>query len=234
MPRRSSSRRRSTPSTGNSTPTSLPMRNCSSSPPAGRGGRVRATSMSVSAPPTASWTDAVSLGDRINSPGPEFCPLLSPDGKYLFFTSFRVEQGLVPETPFGRADFYKAHNLPGNGLGDIYWVDARVIEPLRPQGALPTEADARNVAGGHEQRIAVATYAASAEQDPGRPGRWRGASAGPGREACRQPDLRGCARSGGLPSRMAEATECRYPAAGDGPGVHGLPAGAEGLRRRPG
>ena len=79
------------------------------------------------------WTNAVSLGSQVNSPGPEFCPMISPDGKFLFFTSFRVEQGLVPETPFERADFYKAHNLPGNGLGDIYWVDARVIEELRPK-----------------------------------------------------------------------------------------------------
>jgi Tol biopolymer transport system component len=79
------------------------------------------------------WTDAVNLGESINSPGPEFCPMLSPDGKYLFFTSNRFAQGGVPEAPLGRADFFKAHNLPGNGLGDIYWVDARVIEELRPK-----------------------------------------------------------------------------------------------------
>lgn len=79
------------------------------------------------------WTNAVNLGERINSPGSEFCPMLSPDGKYLFFTSNRFAQDRVPEAPLGRADFYKAHNLPGNGLGDIYWVDARVIEELRPK-----------------------------------------------------------------------------------------------------
>jgi hypothetical protein len=79
------------------------------------------------------WTNAVGLGSQVNSPGPEFCPMISPDGKFLFFTSFRVEQGQVPEAPFERADFYRAHNLPGNGLGDIYWVDARVIEELRPK-----------------------------------------------------------------------------------------------------
>jgi len=79
------------------------------------------------------WTNAVNLGGRVNSPGPEFCPMLSPDGKYLFFTSMRMEQGRVPQAPLGRADFYNAHNLPGNGLSDIYWVDARVIEELRPK-----------------------------------------------------------------------------------------------------
>jgi Tol biopolymer transport system component len=79
------------------------------------------------------WTQAVSLGAPVNSPGPEFCPLLSPDGKYLFFTSYRVEPGVVPQAPYGMADFVRAHNLPGNGLGDIYWVDARFIESLRPK-----------------------------------------------------------------------------------------------------
>jgi hypothetical protein len=96
------------------------------------------------------WTPAVSLGAPVNSPGPEFCPLLSPDGKYLFFTSYRIEQGRVPEAPCGMADFIRAHNLPGNGLGDIYWVDAKFIESLRskqegaggPEAATPMKTPA--------------------------------------------------------------------------------------------
>lgn len=79
------------------------------------------------------WTEAVNLGERVNSPGPEFCPMLSPDGKYLFFTSNRFEQARAPEAPVELAGFSKAHNMPGNGLSDIYWVDARVIEELRPR-----------------------------------------------------------------------------------------------------
>ena len=78
------------------------------------------------------WTPAVNLGETINSPGPEFCPVLSPDGKYLFFTSFRVDRERFPEKPLSLADFHAAHRLPENGLGDIYWVDARAIYSLRP------------------------------------------------------------------------------------------------------
>jgi hypothetical protein len=105
------------------------------------------------------WTDAVNLGKEINSPGPEFSPMLSPDGKYLFFTSYRFERGRVPETPLDHADFCREQNLPGNGLGDIYWVDARIIEKLRPRAA------ATRISGpAGKRRIALATYAADEEQ----------------------------------------------------------------------
>ena len=55
-----------------------------------------------------SWAEAKNMGDTINSPSMEYCPFLSPDGQYLFFTSGR------------------------SGNGDIYWVDARIIERLKP------------------------------------------------------------------------------------------------------
>ena len=50
------------------------------------------------------WTEPVNLGESINTPEYEFCAMLSPDGRYLFFTS----------------------------RNDIYWVDSEVIESLRP------------------------------------------------------------------------------------------------------
>ncbi len=62
-----------------------------------------------------SWTEPVNMGESINSANYEFCAMLSPDGEYLFFTS----------------------------RNDIYWVDARVIEGLRPAGADRTEASAQ-------------------------------------------------------------------------------------------
>ena len=55
-----------------------------------------------------SWTEPVNMGDKINSPFLEYIPSISPDGKYFFFTT----------------------NKSGNR--DIYWVDAKIIERLKP------------------------------------------------------------------------------------------------------
>ncbi len=54
-----------------------------------------------------SWTKVMNMGSRINSSATEYCPMLSPDGKYFFFTSKKT------------------------GNGDIYWVSARIIDELR-------------------------------------------------------------------------------------------------------
>ncbi len=56
-----------------------------------------------------SWTNPVGLGDAINTEEQERYPVVSSDGKYLFFT-----RGAGP-----------VHN--------VYWVDASVLEPLRLQ-----------------------------------------------------------------------------------------------------
>jgi Tol biopolymer transport system component len=55
-----------------------------------------------------SWTRALNMGEAINTESSEFCPMLSPDGTYFFFTSRR------------------------RGNDDIYWVDAAIIEHYRP------------------------------------------------------------------------------------------------------
>jgi Tol biopolymer transport system component len=57
------------------------------------------------------WTRAVNLGKAVNTEAEESFPTLSPDGKYLFFSSTRG---------------------PGRKYPDIFWVDAEVIEAARP------------------------------------------------------------------------------------------------------
>ena len=53
--------------------------------------------------PDGVWGPAINLGAEINTPGSNLCPFLSPDGKYLFYTSYR----------------------------DIYWVSTEILEDLR-------------------------------------------------------------------------------------------------------
>ncbi|WP_395374472.1 hypothetical protein [Marinicella sp. W31] len=57
-----------------------------------------------------SWGEAINLGDTINTEVREASAYVTPDGKYLFFNR---------------------SVSPGNG--DIFWVDAKIIETLRPK-----------------------------------------------------------------------------------------------------
>ena len=59
-----------------------------------------------------SWTNAINLGKDVNSSGFEARPYVTPDGKYLFFTSNRAES---------------------EGGEGIYWVDAEAIDQFRPE-----------------------------------------------------------------------------------------------------
>lgn len=56
-----------------------------------------------------SWTIAQNMGAKINTRSGVCCPCISPDGRYLFFESSIT------------------------GKGDIYWVDSRIIEELKPK-----------------------------------------------------------------------------------------------------
>jgi Tol biopolymer transport system component len=78
------------------------------------------------------WTKAINMGDRINSKDWELCPTVSPDGKYLFFTSTRRIYKSYSEIPLSYERKLEILNSPGNGSEDIYWVDAKIIEELKP------------------------------------------------------------------------------------------------------
>jgi len=57
--------------------------------------------------PDDSWSTLRNMGPPVNTAANEYCPMLSPDRRYFFFTSTRT------------------------GNGDIYWVDAAIIDGLR-------------------------------------------------------------------------------------------------------
>jgi hypothetical protein len=60
------------------------------------------------------WGEPIHLGDGINTDQTEFCPMVTPDGKYLFFTR-----------RWGA-------NWEEATAADVFWVDASVLEPFRP------------------------------------------------------------------------------------------------------
>jgi len=57
-----------------------------------------------------SWGAAINFGDKINTDGPDSGGGVTPDGKYFFFN-----RKISPED------------------SDTYWVDAQIIETLRPK-----------------------------------------------------------------------------------------------------
>ena len=71
-------------------------------------------------PKGASFTDMIALkgksdlGDKINTEHHEWCPMVTPDGNYLFFSRWLGETW---ETATG---------------GDVYWVDVRILDQFRP------------------------------------------------------------------------------------------------------
>lgn len=56
-----------------------------------------------------SWGEAINLGDKVNTSAREASGSVTPDGKYLFFSRDTSEDG------------------------DVFWVDAQIIETLRPK-----------------------------------------------------------------------------------------------------
>ena len=78
------------------------------------------------------WSALINLGPAINSTLAEYSPSLSPDGKYFFFQ--RNNQPVEKyELPITYKEIQEIHNRPANGNSDIYWVDAQIIEKLRPK-----------------------------------------------------------------------------------------------------
>ena len=78
------------------------------------------------------WKKPINMGEKVNSEYFEFCPSLSPDGKYFFFTAQRMSKNMTSGS-YTYKDLREWHNQPENGNGDIYWMDAGFLEELRKQ-----------------------------------------------------------------------------------------------------
>jgi hypothetical protein len=63
------------------------------------------------------WTDFVRLDDAFNTPAHEWCPMVTPDGKYLFFSR--------------RFGAYDTEGWDGTTDGEVYWVDVRALDTYR-------------------------------------------------------------------------------------------------------
>ncbi len=74
-----------------------------------------------------SWSEAINLGEKINTENNERFPYVSPDGKYLFF----IRDAFIHKESSDYHEVIEMCNNPGNGYCDIYWVEADIISKLR-------------------------------------------------------------------------------------------------------
>jgi Tol biopolymer transport system component len=69
------------------------------------------------------WTNPVNLGNVINSDKLDYCPFVSHDGKYLFFTSQRENERFKQPGYKKLSLILQMADGIENGLGNIYWVN---------------------------------------------------------------------------------------------------------------
>ena len=63
------------------------------------------------------YAEFVELDNTINTPAHEWCPMVTPDGKYLFFSR--------------RFGAYDTQGWDGTTDGDVFWVDVRALDKYR-------------------------------------------------------------------------------------------------------
>jgi hypothetical protein len=81
------------------------------------------------------WTAPQNLGPTINSPYQEYCPSLSPDGKYFFFSSYKRPDDATLPAMRSLNDILQIYQRPYNGAGDVYWVDGAFLHTLREKSS---------------------------------------------------------------------------------------------------
>lgn len=73
------------------------------------------------------WLTAKNLGTKINSNGLDYCPFVSFDKRYFFFTSDRNKLQKSYKTKLNLKSFLNEIGQLQNGKGNIYWISAEEV-----------------------------------------------------------------------------------------------------------
>ncbi|MBN2572108.1 MAG: PD40 domain-containing protein [Ignavibacteriales bacterium] len=81
------------------------------------------------------WNEGIPFGPEINITGSNaISASVPPDGKYLFFSAQMVSDEIEKKSMDKKlSSMLEILNSPQNGNNDIYWIDAKVIEELKPK-----------------------------------------------------------------------------------------------------
>ncbi|MBN2134682.1 MAG: PD40 domain-containing protein [Acidobacteria bacterium] len=82
-----------------------------------------------------SWSEAINLGKKINTAGDGVSnwAQVSPDKKYLFFTTLKLPFKDIENKNYTFSEMRKKALSFENGHGKIYWVNADIINKLKSQ-----------------------------------------------------------------------------------------------------
>ncbi len=79
------------------------------------------------------WSEPKNMGEGINTKeSGESCPWVTPDGKYLFFSSGTWTLPNYSTVPLTLEKKLKILSQPGHGSEDVFWVSAKIINRLKP------------------------------------------------------------------------------------------------------
>ncbi|MEP6731520.1 MAG: hypothetical protein ABJE10_12810 [bacterium] len=74
------------------------------------------------------WSKARALGPEINTVAREYCPIVSPDGKYLYFTSQRGFSDALQQRALTYPELRDSLRSVRNGFGNIYRVQIGALK----------------------------------------------------------------------------------------------------------
>jgi hypothetical protein len=94
-------------------------------------GRKEGNGLFISFKENDNWTTPQFMKEKINATGREYCPMVTPDGKYFFYASPKNTLKPCSETKLTVDDINKMWSMLENGQGDIYWIDAKIINEFR-------------------------------------------------------------------------------------------------------
>jgi Tol biopolymer transport system component len=92
-------------------------------------------SLRTGASPGGKWTKARHLEHGVNTFADESSPSITPDGRFLFFTSERSPFSIPPSRPMDAREIDRALRSTLNGHGNVFYVSVDALGLRTPDGA---------------------------------------------------------------------------------------------------